>query len=169
MSEQEDRQCCCHYKSVCITEPRSRLLINCILTVFDWSLVNQSGTVLLIIESFDVHVSQKSANGACWSPFIETLLASVNEDSLYIWDIARNSCVDMFILSKFKWIDWLLHSVSMLIYYNQNKWSKNFDERPHRPRMCHPRRWIHFETALSPLSLRTRLQPRAVAFAAYTV
>jgi len=44
--------------------------------------------------NLDVHFSQKSANGACWSPFIETLIASVNEDSLFVWDIARNSYVN---------------------------------------------------------------------------
>ena len=41
--------------------------------------------------AFSLTSPLKSANGACWSPFIETVLASFNDDSLCIWDIARNS------------------------------------------------------------------------------
>ena len=49
-------------------------------------------------------VFQKSAYDACWSPFVETLLASCNEDALYIWDISRNS-----------YVNYVLYSYVMLI------------------------------------------------------
>jgi len=87
---------------------------------------------------------------AVWEKYFKKLLAYL---------VYNNSVEQLFNKShlkdfwKVKWLWMLLKVIKMVLIANENKWSMNFDERPHRFRTCHRNAgWIHSGAAHSALS-----------------